>query len=91
MGTRVPSCGETCELYIRYFVQIMKMNLKIKVFMKVETDDEIDGKDAAISSDHQDFWVFLEAVLNFSELILFPFFLDSCVKKKRAKVNRSCF
>ena len=29
----------------------MKMNLKIKVFMKVGTDDEIDEKDAAISSD----------------------------------------
>ena len=28
------------------------MNLKIKVFMKVETDDEINEKDAAISSDH---------------------------------------
>ena len=34
------------------FIQIMEMNLKIKVFMKVETDDEIDEKDAAISSDH---------------------------------------
>ena len=30
----------------------MKMNLKIKAFMKVGTDDEIDEKDAAISSDH---------------------------------------
>ena len=30
----------------------MKMNLKIKVFMKVGADDEIDEKDAAISSDH---------------------------------------
>ena len=29
----------------------MEMNLKIKVFMKVGTDDEINGKDAAISSD----------------------------------------
>ena len=28
------------------------MNLKIKVFMKVGTDDEINEKDAAISSDH---------------------------------------
>ena len=28
------------------------MNLKIKVFMKVGTDGEIDEKDAAISSDH---------------------------------------
>ena len=52
MGTRVPSCGKICKLYIRYFVQIMKMNLKIKVFMKVGTDDEIDEKDAAISSNH---------------------------------------
>ena len=52
MGTRVPSCGKTCKLYIRYFVQIMKMNLKIKVFMKVGTDDEIDEKDATISSNH---------------------------------------
>ena len=52
MGTRVPSCGEICKLYIRYFVQIMKINLKIKVFMKVGTDDEIDEKDAAISSNH---------------------------------------
>ena len=48
--------------------------------MKVWTDDEIDEKDAAISSDHfllknflgvnlgkfQDIWVFLKAVLNFS-------------------------
>ena len=30
----------------------MEMNLKIKVFMKVGTDDEIDEKDAAISFDH---------------------------------------
>ena len=59
----------------------MKMNLKIKAFMKVGTDDEIDKKkDTAISSDHflliiflgvnlgkfQDIWVFLKAVLNFS-------------------------
>ena len=58
----------------------MKINLKIKVFMKVWTDDEIDEKDAAISSYHlllniflgvnlgkfQDIWVFLKAVLNFS-------------------------
>ena len=29
----------------------MEMNLKIKVLMKVETDDEINEKDAAISSD----------------------------------------
>ena len=57
----------------------MKMNLKIKVFMKVGTDDEIDEKDAAISSrpfpikiflgdnlgKFQDIWVFLKAVLNF--------------------------
>ena len=28
------------------------MNLKIKVFMKVGTDDEINEKDAAISFDH---------------------------------------
>ena len=28
------------------------MNLKIKVFMKVGTDDEINEKDAATSSDH---------------------------------------
>ena len=28
------------------------MNLKIKVFMKVGTDDEINEKDAANSSDH---------------------------------------
>ena len=42
--TRVPSCGEICKLYLRYFVPIMKMNLKIKVFMKVGTDDEIDKK-----------------------------------------------
>ena len=52
MGTRVPSCGEISKLYIRYFVQIMEMNLNIEVFMKVATDDEIDEKDAAISSDH---------------------------------------
>ena len=30
----------------------MEMNPKIKVFMKVGTDDEINEKDAAISSDH---------------------------------------
>ena len=30
----------------------MEMNLKIKVFMKVGIDDEIDEKEAAISSDH---------------------------------------
>ena len=75
------------------------MNLKIKAFMKVGTDDEIDEKDAAISSDHflykifggstsgkfQDIWVFLKAVLNFSELILFPFFswfLLLCERKR---------
>ena len=52
MGTRVPSCGKICKLYIRYFVQIMEINLKMKVFMKVGTDDEIDEKDAAISSNH---------------------------------------
>ena len=52
MGTRVPSCGEIRKLNIRYFIQIMEMNRKIKVFMKVGTDDEIDEKDAAISSDH---------------------------------------
>ena len=52
MGTRVSSCGEMCERNIRYFVPIMEMNLKIKVFMKVGTDDEINEKDAAISSDH---------------------------------------
>ena len=52
MGTRVPSCGEIRKLYIRYFVQIIKMNLKIKLFMKVRTDDEMDEKDAAISFDH---------------------------------------
>ena len=28
------------------------MNLKIKVFMKVGTDDEVDEKDADVSSDH---------------------------------------
>ena len=59
MGTRVPSCGEICKLYIRYFVQIMEMDLKIKVFMKVGTDDEIDEKDAAISFDYfllKSFW-----------------------------------
>ena len=28
------------------------MNLKIKVFMKVGTDNEVDEKDTAISSDH---------------------------------------
>ena len=28
------------------------MNLKIKVFMKVGTDDEVTEKDAVISSDH---------------------------------------
>ena len=28
------------------------MNLKIKLFMKVGTDDEINEKDAAISSKH---------------------------------------
>ena len=80
MGTRVPSCGEICKLYIWYFIQIVKTNLKIKVFMKGGTDDEIDENDAAISSDHflsqnffgvnlgkfQDIWVFLKAVLNFS-------------------------
>ena len=58
----------------------MEMNLKIKVFMKVGTDDEINKKDAAISSDHflltiflgvnlgkyQDIWVFLKVVLKFS-------------------------
>ena len=56
------------------------MNLKIKVLMKVGTDDEINEKDAAISSNHfllnifwgvnlgkfQDIWVFLKAVVNFS-------------------------
>ena len=52
MGTRAPSCGEICKHYIRYFVQIMMMNLKIKVFKKVGTDDEIDEKDAATSSNH---------------------------------------
>ena len=52
MGTRVPFFGKIRKLNIRYFVQIMEMNLKIKVFMKVGTDDEIDEKDAAISSDH---------------------------------------
>ena len=80
MGTRVPCCGEICKRSIRYFDPIMEMNLKIKVFMKVGTDDEIDEKDAAISSDHfllknffgvnlgnfKDIWVFLKAVLNFS-------------------------
>ena len=30
----------------------MEMNLKIKVFMKVGTDDEINEKDPAISSHH---------------------------------------
>ena len=57
----------------------MEINFKIKVRMKVGTDDEIHEKDAAISSDHfllnflggqfgklQDIWVFLKAVLNFS-------------------------
>ena len=57
----------------------MEMNLKIKVFMKVRTDDEINEKDAAISSYNyllnifwgvnlgkfQDIWVFLKAVVNF--------------------------
>ena len=51
MGTRVPPCGEICKRSIRYFVPIMEMNLKIKVFMNVGTDDEINEKDAAISSD----------------------------------------
>ena len=36
--------AEIRKLNIRYFVQIMEMNLKIKVFMKVGTDDEIDEK-----------------------------------------------
>ena len=62
MGTRVPSCGEICKLYIQYFVQIVKMNLKIKVFMKVGTDDEIGEKDAAISSDHFLSTIFLESI-----------------------------
>ena len=52
MGTRVPSCGKKSKLYIRYFVQIMEINLKIKILTKVGTDDEIDEKDAAISSDY---------------------------------------
>ena len=30
----------------------MEMTLKIKVFMKLGTDDEIEEKDVAISSDH---------------------------------------
>ena len=32
--------------------KIMEMNHKIKVFMKVGTDDEIDEKDVDVSSDH---------------------------------------
>ena len=30
----------------------MEMNLRVKVFMKVGTDDEIDEKDPDVSSDH---------------------------------------
>ena len=30
----------------------MEMNLKVKVFMKFGTDDEIDEKDSDVSSDH---------------------------------------
>ena len=58
----------------------MEVDLEIKVFVKIGTDDEINEKDAAISSNHfllniflgvnlgkfQDIWVFLKAVLNFS-------------------------
>ena len=36
----------------------MEMNLKIKVFMKVGTDDEVNKKDAAISSNHFLFYIF---------------------------------
>ena len=38
------------------------MNLKIKVFMKVGTDDEINEKDAAISSDHFLLNIFLGSI-----------------------------
>ena len=62
MGTRVPSCGKICKLYLRYFVQIMKMNVKIKVFMKGGTGDIIDEKDASISSDHFLLTIFLGSI-----------------------------
>ena len=58
MGARVPSCGKMCKLSIRYFVPMMEMNFKIKVFMKVGTGDEINEKDAAISPDHFLFNIF---------------------------------
>ena len=80
MGTRVPSCGEICKCSIRYFVPIMEMNLKIKVFMKLVTDDEINEKKCDYFfrpfsikqflgvnlGKFQDIWIFLKAVLNFS-------------------------
>ena len=59
----------------------MKMNLKVKVFMKAGTDDEIDEKRSRCFfrpfsikkiwggvnlGKFQDIWVFLKAVLNFS-------------------------
>ena len=59
---KVPSCGEICKSRIRYFVPIMEMNLKIKVFKNVGTDDKINEKDAAISSKHFLLNIFLGSI-----------------------------
>ena len=71
MGTRVPSCGKICKLYIKDSIKIMEMNLKIKVFMKVGTDDDINQKDEAISSDHILLNIFLGSIWATSKMFGF--------------------
>ena len=76
----------------------MEMNLKIKVFMKVGTDDEIGEKDVDVSSNNflsKIFWGqfrqisrylgFPEGSFKLFSARYLPFFLDfwSCVKKRK--------
>ena len=85
----------------------MEMNLKNEVFTKVQTDDEIDEKDADVSSDHFLLKIWgggqfrqISRYLGFPEcrfkLVLalsLPFFLDfwSCVKKRKNKSMKFVF
>ena len=81
----------------------MEMNVKIKVFMKVGTDDE---KDAAIYSDHfllkilggqfrhiSRYMGFPEGSFKLFSAHSLPFFLDfcSCVKKRKDKSTKVSF
>ena len=84
----------------------MEINLKIKVFMKLGTDGEIDEKDTAIPSDHfllkflggqfrqiSRYLGFPEGSFKLFLALSLPFFLDcwSCVKKRKGKSTKVSF